>query len=815
MRSDWRVRLAGFRRAATLAAVAMAVGLGPNPARAQLSYLVTSFETEADLFTPMANPPPAGTPAVALSSQFGVTQGTNSMQVTPSGFNSAWLTKGFGPETYAEWYDYQGLAFDFTRVTTSAGNYQLVASINGPQGWNEKQLVEWGWQEAGQQRTTTLTWDYGAIRAAAPAPGSGEQADFFQLSFTAQTAPAFAPQNGYIDNIRFINPVAPVNFTWAGNGSTPGGTGFWSTLFEDATWINAGGQAGQWNTYARALFDTAGGTVTVSGPIEARNGLVFNAPGYSVVADPSTDYTSDLMLAGALPEANSIEVGSGLSATIAVPLRGSNGLTKSGAGTLVLPGGNSISGDAVVASGTLRLEAGDALAQTRLAVAAGGTLEVPAGVVPEARSLRLAGGTISAPVINVTTGLDTRSFTVNDFATEGQLYAENPSSGMRNIVVATLADQPAMQASMVQGSEYAWSFKDYGQETLDAWRQHTAIAVDITMTNNGTTAPQGVGNMAMAIDGVWRQTGAGDTPRIVNYVTVPAGQTRTNTYVWDYTDLLDVMPQTGAGMQISMSMALAAAGDQTWSFQNLRFIRPLVPLAAGIGSLTVESGTIAGTPDVRVLNGGVLRLPANSRYLMNVASLEVDTSANQPAGPGLVDLGSGQISIAAGGISAEALRTGIIAGRSGGNWAGTSGLTSTVAAGSGGTRAVGYVVAGDGSARVSFAAPGDTDLNGQVNVFDLVSIDASGTYGSGAPAVWSQGDFNYDGVTNVFDLVGIDTAGAYGAGGYFPAPTPTAGALSSVAAVPEPGSLALWVAAAGLAFAAGRRRPRRRPWRAS
>ena len=49
---------------------------------------------------------------------------------------------------------------------------------------------------------------------------------------------------------------------------------------------------------------------------------------------------------------------------------------------------------------------------------------------------------------------------------------------------------------------------------------------------------------------------------------------------------------------------------------------------------------------------------------------------------------------------------------------------------------MGYVVAGDSSAKVSFAAPGDTDLNGSVDVFDLVSVNSSGKYGTGAAAVW-------------------------------------------------------------------------------
>ena len=117
---------------------------------------------------------------------------------------------------------------------------------------------------------------------------------------------------------------------------------------------------------------------------------------------------------------------------------------------------------------------------------------------------------------------------------------------------------------------------------------------------------------------------------------------------------------------------------------------------------------------------------------------------------------------------------------------GTTGITSAAArSSSGGSRTVGYAVAPDGAARVAFAAPGDTDLDGTVNVFDLVAINGSGTYGTGRPAVWDEGDFNYDGVTTVFDLVEIGGSGAYGRGRYTP---PEAG-ISAAAAVPEPSGL--------------------------
>lgn len=95
---------------------------------------------------------------------------------------------------------------------------------------------------------------------------------------------------------------------------------------------------------------------------------------------------------------------------------------------------------------------------------------------------------------------------------------------------------------------------------------------------------------------------------------------------------------------------------------------------------------------------------------------------------------------------------------------------------------MGYTVAADGSAEVSFAVIGDTDPSRAVNVFDLVNFNRLGAYGSGAVSDRSKGDFYYDGVTNVLELVGVNTAGANGQRNYFP----TAPSAGSVAAVPEP-----------------------------
>jgi fibronectin-binding autotransporter adhesin len=221
--------------------------------------------------------------------------------------------------------------------------------------------------------------------------------------------------------------------------------------------------------------------------------------------------------------------------------------------------------------------------------------------------------------------------------------------------------------------------------------------------------------------------------------------------------------------------------------------------AVSAGTLEVAHAAALGSSGVTVAGPGLLALPPDVRLTPSITSLALDT-----AGGASVDLGAGQLSIPAGGITAADLRADLIAGRNGGAWNGSAGIMSSTAATAGGTRAVGYVVAGDGSARVSFSAAGDVDLSGQVNVFDLVSINSAGKYGTGGASVWSQGDFNYDGVTNVFDLVGINTAAIYGQGNYFPA-GPTAAGSGSLAAVPEPTSWTMLVLTAGLAALACRR----------
>ncbi len=220
--------------------------------------------------------------------------------------------------------------------------------------------------------------------------------------------------------------------------------------------------------------------------------------------------------------------------------------------------------------------------------------------------------------------------------------------------------------------------------------------------------------------------------------------------------------------------------------------------SGGIGGLTVSAGTLAGGMTIDVAGDGLVTLASETRLTASLSGLTVAAEAG-----GMLDLGAGQVVVAAGGITPAAVRAGIIAGRAGGGWDGGSGIGSSLAAASGGTRAVGYLFRPDGAAVVSFAAPGDLNLDGVVDIFDLAAIDTSGAYGTGATADWSVGDVNYDGVTNVFDVLAISTSGSYGQGNYFP---PLAG--GTITAVPEPAWLLPCSALAALAMLRHRTRPR-------
>jgi autotransporter-associated beta strand protein len=198
----------------------------------------------------------------------------------------------------------------------------------------------------------------------------------------------------------------------------------------------------------------------------------------------------------------------------------------------------------------------------------------------------------------------------------------------------------------------------------------------------------------------------------------------------------------------------------------------------GAGRLDIESksthsgGTLVENGEIRAGRtealGSTVEVAGGGRVSLASDKGSVELSDLDLAATGRLDVGDGGIRVAPEGYDPATLRNWLMSGRAGGGWNGPAGISSSAATDSAGTRSVGMIIESDGSALVAFAAPGDVDLNGMVDVFDLVTIGGSGTYGTGGQATWGQGDANYDGIVNVFDLVSTVSSATFGTGTYLP-----------------------------------------------
>jgi autotransporter-associated beta strand protein len=219
------------------------------------------------------------------------------------------------------------------------------------------------------------------------------------------------------------------------------------------------------------------------------------------------------------------------------------------------------------------------------------------------------------------------------------------------------------------------------------------------------------------------------------------------------------------------------------------------------GVLQLANGSSLASSTLAVIAGGTAQV---AEYLITgVAGLDL-------SGSGLVDVTTGFVTVSSG-LSAADLVAQLLSGRGDGSWTGTSGITSSAAASAialGAARAVGWLDNGDGSLSFAYAAPGDTNLDWQVDVLDAANVLTAGKFNTGDPATWAEGDFNYDGVVDVLDAADFITTGLYNDGPY----NPPSGIAGGVAAVPEPATWTGLLVACGAALAVRfRRRAASRP----
>jgi autotransporter-associated beta strand protein len=512
---------------------------------------------------------------------------------------------------------------------------------------------------------------------------------------------------------------------------------------------------------------------------------------------------------------------------------GAGGFTKTGLGTLLMQGTNTFQGDITIAQGTVKINGtGGSFFEdpTYSFINAGATLDMSdnseqwGGI---AGAGTIITGTVAGVDVNVVGARDATFSGViqgagdllkNGTATltlSGQSSFTGPTTINSGALVVTAnvlpgANGPLGNATSViaMGSNAASpATLLIGQSGVTVGRGISVPTANTATVRLGSNHASGVstfsGNIAMA--------------KPVELTAAAGGQT-------DFTGVLSgagTLSKTGAGVA-RLAGVNTYTGATTVTAGTLR----IDGSASNTASLTVNNtGTFAAgssqTIKSLVVNAGGKANIVSPASVLKVNALAVNTT-------GKVDVGTGMLvldytSPATTPAAAEAIvRTALARARGTGDWAGTAGgITSSAILD--GTRAMGYAQASalagptggtyngatlDADAVVvRMTVAGDATMDGQVNFDDLLALAKNYNSTSGT---WSTGDFDYSNVVNFDDLLVLaknyNKSLAAPAPGSLPAEFQADVAAAFAAAVPEPSSAALVLAASGLVLSGRRRR---------
>ena len=504
-------------------------------------------------------------------------------------------------------------------------------------------------------------------------------------------------------------------------------------------------------------------------------------------------------------------------------ITGSGAFVKSGAGVLTFGTAQSYTGPTSVEAGTLSLgENGSVAASSRITVAAGASLSVAdvlsgAYAVPATQTVggdgTVVGGVSVAGGATLSPGASPGTLTISDNVTFGsagnynwQMLSATGTAGastswdLLNIggtlsIASTLADPFRINLWTLSGiaPDVSGSAANFNAGQSSSWRIATAAGGITGFAANkfliSTGATNGTGGFANSLNGgTFSITQSGNDLNLVFTSAAPAVITI------DVTS--GTQTQTQAGYPtLSGSIPVVKTGDGT-----------LVLTAANTltGSTTVQGGRLQ-LADGSALGSSTL-VPVAGGTVTLTAGLQTTVGGLVPTAGGLTDVGNGMVTVARG-LPAVDMVTAIMAGMGDGTWNGTSGISSSAAAASGGDRTIGWLDNGDGSVTFAFAAAGDTNLDWQVDIIDAANFLAGGKFDTASPATWNQGDFTYDGVVDILDAASFLSNGLFDAGAY----NPSTGQAGAVAAVPEPSSWLVALTCCGaFGWLAYERRPLRR-----
>lgn len=321
------------------------------------------------------------------------------------------------------------LAFDYEqyRVNTRGMTFNLFSSTDG---------TNWTSQAFGTQAYTGTASSYpnppttvsktGTLAAVNIATNSNFYLRW-DLAATTGSTYSSAPAIG-VDNFTMAASLSAgsTDLYWDGSswGSTSPGTG------GSGSWTDG---SGAWDSTLTGNFGGTAGTVT-AGTVTASRGMVFSTTGYTV-----TGGTISLSAAAIASNFISTGAGSGITATIDSILTGSTGLTKIGAGTLVLGGANTFSGNLALNAGTLEVASDAALGDAANDVALAGTLKTTASVSLGAGRDLSGGGTLDIAPSTTLTSNGSFNLTSTTLANGGTLDLQGATRSVGNLTFGTAA----------------------------------------------------------------------------------------------------------------------------------------------------------------------------------------------------------------------------------------------------------------------------------------------------------------------------------------------------------------------------------------
>jgi len=604
---------------------------------------------------------------------------------------------------------------------------------------------------------------------------------------------------------------------WNATAPGAGGTG---------TWANG---SGSWDSSKTANFAGTANTVT-AGTVTAGRGMTFGTTGYTLTGGTIT-------LSGSPSSLNTVTTGTDTSVTTTINsvLTGSGGLTKAGAGTLVLGGINTFTGNMPVNAGTLQVAADSALGDAANDISlASSTLKTTASISLASGRDVTGAGTLDIAAGTTLTSSGSFNLTSTTLSNAGTLSLQGATRSVGLLTFGTAATVNGSGAvslagltatAVTSGSAVinpAITFTANGDKTVDVGSGGTLVLNGDVAGTTGRIAKTGAGTLVVSgsntTSGFRIGASAASPTNGGTVILAQAASSGTNQLQFNYGTLQAAVPLTfanglsiggrpGAVAVIGGTAATTFSGSSSFfrgtaTSGELRLDVNNATTLNGIFGPTGGGGTATG---VTLGGTGSLTLNGSAADVTEAITVQdtLDLLVNNALGGGVTVGGgallggsgtvAGAVSILDGGIVAPGAKPGTLTVSNAFSLGGTSVLNFDLNAAD---QAVG------GGINDLIAGVTNLTLDGILNVTgigDFTSI--------AAPVSWRL--FNYSGTltNNTLTLGSLPTLGA---GQTYSIDTSTPGQVN-LSVIPEPSTIALvgvGIAAAALAVRRTRRADR-------